>query len=271
MKLSEQSIFTVIKVRVISQLDNLSLIVGLTRFQICFEILSKLILLLSFIAILGPVFAIQGNRIAVLALIGVLLHIVWVIGYRKRTIYRYRTEFELDFVNFIEGLSLAVNSGLPLITGMLRVIDERLLNGHLIQPEQNLHSEKGSLWATIRRRASIRPNPLTRELLVLQELLIKGESAARALDHLARRLDSIAIANLADAVFLSMARGTPLAILVQNHADSMREGQRKSLLQRAGKAEVKMMVPIVFLLLPLSVLFALWPSFQQLQHLVILS
>ena len=271
MKLSEQSISTLIKVRVISQLDSLSLIVGLTRFQVCFEILSKLVLLLSFIAILAPVFAIQGSHIAVLAVIGLLLHLVWVIGYRKRTIHRYRTEFELDFVNFIEGLSLAVNSGLPLITGMLRVIDERLLNGNLIRPEQNLHSGRGWLWSTIRRRTSTRPDPLTRELLVLQELLMKGESAARALDHLARRLDSIAIANLADAVFLSMARGTPLAILVQNHAESMRESQRKSLLERAGKAEVKMMVPIVFLLLPLSVLFALWPSFQQLQRLVILS
>jgi len=35
-------------------------------------------------------------------------------------------------------------------------------------------------------------------------------------------------------------------------------------LQRAGKAEISLMIPIVFLILPISILFALFPSFEQL-------
>jgi Flp pilus assembly protein TadB len=271
MSLSARSILAAIKSKINAQLDSLTLIVGLTRFQIYFEIFGKLIILFSFIAMLSPILDIEFSHIILLSLIGSVLYLIWVLRYRQRAINRYRTEFELDFVNFIEGLSLAVNSGLPLVSGMLRVIEERLLHVPVRQPDQKLHLGKRRPWEVIHSRSSIKPDPLTRELLVLQERLNNGESAARALEHLARRLNSIAIANLADAVFLSMARGTPLANLIQNHAEIIRESQRKSLLERAGKAEVKMMVPIVFLLLPLSVLFALWPSFQQLQRLVILS
>jgi tight adherence protein C len=32
----------------------------------------------------------------------------------------------------------------------------------------------------------------------------------------------------------------------------------------AGKAEVAMMIPVVFLILPISILFALWPSLTNL-------
>jgi tight adherence protein C len=35
-------------------------------------------------------------------------------------------------------------------------------------------------------------------------------------------------------------------------------------MDKAGKAETSMMIPIVFLILPISVLFALWPSINQL-------
>jgi tight adherence protein C len=31
-------------------------------------------------------------------------------------------------------------------------------------------------------------------------------------------------------------------------------------MDKAGKAEISMMVPVVFLILPVSILFALWPS-----------
>jgi tight adherence protein C len=59
--------------------------------------------------------------------------------------------------------------------------------------------------------------------------------------------------------------------MISEHARSIREKNHREMLERAGKAEIKMMLPIVFLLLPISVLFALWPSFQQLQHMVALS
>ena len=35
-------------------------------------------------------------------------------------------------------------------------------------------------------------------------------------------------------------------------------------MDKAGKAETSMMVPVVFLILPISILFALWPSVTHL-------
>jgi tight adherence protein C len=35
-------------------------------------------------------------------------------------------------------------------------------------------------------------------------------------------------------------------------------------LSAAGKAEISMMIPVVFLILPISILFALWPSLTNL-------
>jgi tight adherence protein C len=32
----------------------------------------------------------------------------------------------------------------------------------------------------------------------------------------------------------------------------------------AGKAEISMMIPVIFLILPVSMLFALWPSLSNL-------
>jgi tight adherence protein C len=39
---------------------------------------------------------------------------------------------------------------------------------------------------------------------------------------------------------------------------------KSEIMDRAGKAEIGLMIPVVFLILPISILFALWPSYQQL-------
>jgi len=36
------------------------------------------------------------------------------------------------------------------------------------------------------------------------------------------------------------------------------------IMNAAGKAEISMMIPVVFLILPISILFALWPSLTNL-------
>jgi len=52
--------------------------------------------------------------------------------------------------------------------------------------------------------------------------------------------------------------------VLQRHAAEARQNQRNILMNKAGKAEITMMVPVVFLILPVSVLFALWPSLTHL-------
>jgi tight adherence protein C len=52
-------------------------------------------------------------------------------------------------------------------------------------------------------------------------------------------------------------------ILISQVKDA-RLASKNLILQRAGKAEIALMIPIVFLILPVSILFALFPSFEQL-------
>ena len=62
-------------------------------------------------------------------------------------------------------------------------------------------------------------------------------------------------------ILIAIERGTPLAEVISRQVDEVRQAQRTSLLEKAGKAEIALMIPVVFLILPVSVLFALWPSY----------
>jgi len=61
-----------------------------------------------------------------------------------------------------------------------------------------------------------------------------------------------------------MVRGAPITEILVRHAQEARDHQRNRVLAAAGKAEISMMIPVVFLILPISILFALWPSLTNL-------
>ena len=52
--------------------------------------------------------------------------------------------------------------------------------------------------------------------------------------------------------------------VLSRHAVEARGNQRNRVMAAAGKAEISMMIPVVFLILPISILFALWPSLTNL-------
>ncbi len=65
-------------------------------------------------------------------------------------------------------------------------------------------------------------------------------------------------------VVLSLERGTPLAKLLQEQSLSVRSEIKNQLLRQAGKNETRMLVPLVFMILPVTVLFAIYPSLELL-------
>lgn len=71
-----------------------------------------------------------------------------------------------------------------------------------------------------------------------------------------------------DGLLLAMERGTPLAELLRAQAADARAAQSRRLLESAGRKDVAMLIPIVFLILPTVVLIALFPGFRSL-HLFI--
>lgn len=91
-----------------------------------------------------------------------------------------------------------------------------------------------------------------------------GEPFHVALDAMGRQLKSPAIRRLVDALVMAMVRGAPIVDVLHRHVAEARINQRNLIMDKAGKAEMTMMIPIVFLILPISVLFALWPSMNQL-------
>lgn len=95
-----------------------------------------------------------------------------------------------------------------------------------------------------------------------------GEPMTDALESLSMRLEDPGIARLVDALCTGIERGTPLADVLRAQADDSRDARRRRLIETAGKKEVLMLVPVVFLIMPVVVVFALYPGLVSLQLLV---
>jgi tight adherence protein C len=94
--------------------------------------------------------------------------------------------------------------------------------------------------------------------------LKKGKSFSQSLEGLGAQVNSPTIRRFCDTLILAMERGTSLSEVLNRQVEEVRAGQHASLLTAAGKAEISLMIPVVFLILPISVLFALWPSYVSL-------
>ena len=68
-----------------------------------------------------------------------------------------------------------------------------------------------------------------------------------------------------DHIVAAMDRGAPLAQVLQAQASDAREAAQRTLIEQAGRREILMLLPLVFLILPLSVLFAVFPGVVLLQ------
>ena len=104
---------------------------------------------------------------------------------------------------------------------------------------------------------------LFRSAAVVQQVRT-GKPFHEALDQMSRSLNSPSIRRFIDALVMALVRGAPIVEVLHRHVAEARINQRNLVMDKAGKAETTMMIPIVFLILPISVLFALWPSINQL-------
>ena len=87
-----------------------------------------------------------------------------------------------------------------------------------------------------------------------------GESLVRSLDALADRTGLVALSRFADGLAVALERGTPLADVLRAQAGDIREASRRELIESGARREVAMMVPVVFLVLPVTVIFAFFPG-----------
>jgi tight adherence protein C len=85
-----------------------------------------------------------------------------------------------------------------------------------------------------------------------------------ALERLAERTSLPDLRRFVDGIVIAVERGTPLTDVLRAQAVDVREAGRRRLIESGGRREIAMMVPVVFFLLPLTVVFALFPGFYGL-------
>lgn len=103
--------------------------------------------------------------------------------------------------------------------------------------------------------------------LRLREVVLdirNGNSIIESLDLLSSRYESLVLRRFTTAISLGIERGSALTPILVAQVKDARVAQKNGILQRAGRAEIGLMIPVVFLILPISILFALWPSYMQL-------
>lgn len=273
--------------------SRLTLLTDISRNELRTEYASRVIISLAIGFLISIALSLNFLLTLILTLVGSVIAIYGNLKHRAKLVRKYRESVESEFPEFVESLAIATNSGLSFMSAFVRTCEEYEIETDFRNNEDRNHQDKTSITAernlklnflrilnakwkflsyqSLKREKGKRKSPLQRELSRISGELRVGNSLSKVLDQFSARLGSIVISDFADAVVLTLARGTPLAELLDNHAQTIRENHRRLLLERAGRAEIKMMVPVVFLLLPISVLFVLWPSFQQLQQLVLVN
>ena len=88
-----------------------------------------------------------------------------------------------------------------------------------------------------------------------------GTPVASAFDALAARTGVPSIARFAEGMAVAIERGTPLVDVLHAQAADVREATRRDLIEAGGRKEVAMMIPVVFLILPVTVVFAFFPGY----------
>ncbi|NNM46288.1 type II secretion system F family protein [Knoellia koreensis] len=92
-----------------------------------------------------------------------------------------------------------------------------------------------------------------------------GANLPTALQGLADRTGLASLARFVDGMIVAVERGTPLADVLRAQAQDVREDGRRAVMEAGGKKEIAMMLPVVFLVLPVTILFAVFPGFSFLR------
>ena len=159
------------------------------------------------------------------AISGVLARDWWL----AQAVAKRDADMLVEFPVVAEMLALAVTAG----EGPVGAIDRitRLAKGYLVDQLAGLLADTRS------------GTPLLEAITTLRD--------RTRLEPLARFLDGMAVA---------IERGTPLADVLRAQAADVRAMSKRQLLEAGGRKEIAMMVPVVFFVLPITILFALYPG-----------
>jgi tight adherence protein C len=128
----------------------------------------------------------------------------------------------------------------------------------------SLTAGEGMLDA-IRRIAKAGSGELSIEFAGVVASVATGVPLGQALAELRDGLDHPALSRALDQVLGALERGAPLAAVLRSQAGDAREESKRTIIELAGRKEITMLVPLVFLILPVTIAFALFPGYLVLQ------
>ena len=105
---------------------------------------------------------------------------------------------------------------------------------------------------------------VAREFSHLIRAVELGSTLEAELAAVADQLPQQQVIEFCNKLALAIRRGTPLAKMLRDQSQSVRHEVQNQISAQAGKNETRMMIPLVFLILPVTVLFAIYPSLQLL-------
>lgn len=112
----------------------------------------------------------------------------------------------------------------------------------------------------IERVTRVSRGALSRELERVVAQTRAGDPIVTALDDLVVRTGVTGVARFAEAMAVAIDRGTPLVDVLHAQAGDVRDAGRRELMEAGGRREIAMMVPVVFLILPVTIVFAFYPG-----------
>jgi tight adherence protein C len=121
--------------------------------------------------------------------------------------------------------------------------------------------------AALERACARSHGEMSHELAVVLADMRAGLPFTTAMERLARRVPIPLVARFVDGLVVAVERGTPLADILRAQAADVREQRKRQLIEAGGRKEVLMLVPVVFLILPVVVLFALYPGYFSLMRI----
>lgn len=128
----------------------------------------------------------------------------------------------------------------------------------------SLTAGEGMLDA-IRRIATAGSGELPGEFARVITSVGAGAPLGSTLATLRDDLDHPALGRALDQVLGALERGAPLASVLRAQAGDARDEAKRTIIELAGRKEIAMLVPLIFLILPVTVAFALFPGYLVLQ------
>lgn len=109
--------------------------------------------------------------------------------------------------------------------------------------------------------SEVSKGPLAREIAQALEMGLGQQSSSTVLRRLRNDADVLAVQRFFSGLVAAVERGTPIAEILRAQAADVRAALARELMESAGRREIAMLAPVVFLILPCVVAIALYPGF----------